>query len=694
MKKNPELKDNDIQILLNKTSINKEVNIDMYFQIVNFKLLSKEHNLYICTLKDKKSTYNNFILKCATKLLKDSIIHVTKIRITLSNNNKIISCLNYENFGKINIEDIEEKNKKEKEKEEEIKQKEEREREILMEELNDETKLLLGNLKHEKRKKKYFFKSDMGNLKLINKKTNKEINLLPVNESPEKKDNLELGLDNIDNDDIFEEFEKKLSINDEKENKEKNDHDDKQEIENLFEGINVNELFKINKKRNNRYINSENKYQLIINLSPFNEGEPLYIKCINKQIVTKEQNHKYLIFIFRDCEGSEINAYVYGNDIVNINKKIVRNGIYVISKYLVKPKITSTFINNDYRLILNNDTKIQKMPQDSVFNEIHFHFLSIDELLYFKEGTIIDICGIIYDEGRIDIYKTRRGLQNIRNILICDTSNKKIYITLWEPHCNNDRIKYERGEILSIKYCKLIIFPEKVKKLSTISLSILQNSTSNYEKDLLLKEYYEKHKNINDFSYVSIPPDFKYLAQIKNEIIYNIKNQIANCKMPFLTKAYIDEISIDDNCIYNGCPFCKKKLKEIEDNEIDNVPNEIKFKCILCNKNFIRPKYIFKLSFRARDANAKVFFNMVGDEARKFLETEPDIVKVFLDEKNYTELRKIEDKVLFQEYIFIGKLESYPGYNGKIVNKARVESCEKAEGENLKRILQIIEEDD
>jgi hypothetical protein len=534
----------------------------------------------------------------------------------------------------------------------------------------------------------------MGNLKLINKKTNKEINLLPVNESPEKKDNLELGLDNIDNDDIFEEFEKKLSINDEKENKEKNDNDDKQEIENLFEGINVNELFKINKKRNNRYINSENKYQLIINLSPFNEGEPLYIKCINKQIVTKEQNHKYLIFIFRDCEGSEINAYVYGNDIVNINKKIVRNGIYVISKYLVKPKITSTFINNDYRLILNNDTKIQKMPQDSVFNEIHFHFLSIDELLYFKEGTIIDICGIIYDEGRIDIYKTRRGLQNIRNILICDTSNKKIYITLWEPHCNNDRIKYERGEILSIKYCKLIIFPEKVKKLSTISLSILQNSTGNYEKDLLLKEYYEKHKNINDFSYVSIPPDFKYLAQIKNEIIYNIKNQIVNCKMPFLTKAYIDEISIDDNCIYNGCPFCKKKLKEIEDNDIDNVPNEIKFKCILCNKNFIRPKYIFKLSFRARDANAKVFFNMVGDEARKFLETEPDIVKVFLDEKNYTELRKIEDKVLFQEYIFIGKLESYPGYNGKIVNKARVESCEKAEGENLKRILQIMEEDD
>jgi hypothetical protein len=37
---------------------------------------------------------------------------------------------------------------------------------------------------------------------------------------------------------------------------------------------------------------------------------------------------------------------------------------------------------------------------------------------------------------------------------------------------------------------------------------------------------------------------------------------------------------------------------------------------------------------------------MIGDEARKFLENDPDIVKIFLAEKNYTELEKIEDKVL------------------------------------------------
>ena len=119
MKKKPELKDNDIEILLNKENINKEEDIDMYFQIVNFKLLSKQHNLYLCMLKDRKSMYNNFIIKSGTKLIIDSIIHVTKIRITLSNNNKIISCLKYENFGKIqneeNKKEIEDKEKEENE---------------------------------------------------------------------------------------------------------------------------------------------------------------------------------------------------------------------------------------------------------------------------------------------------------------------------------------------------------------------------------------------------------------------------------------------------------------------------------------------------------------------------------------------------------------------------------------------------
>lgn len=41
----------------------------------------------------------------------------------------------------------------------------------------------------------------------------------------------------------------------------------------------------------------------------------------------------------------------------------------------------------------------------------------------------------------------------------------------------------------------------------------------------------------------------------------------------------------------------------------------------------------------------------------------------------------------------MGKLTSYPNHKGKVTNKARVENVEKAEGQNLKRILQLIDEE-
>ena len=704
MRKTLTLSENAIEKLLNTLNIKKPENVDMYFKIIDFKLLDMQNNLYICTLTDQKSYYDKFILKNTKIFEKDSIIHVKKVIITLVNNDKIISCLNYKNFGVIKFDgaakkeqnDIEKKEKKEKE----IKEEKERDKKILDEELNKETILLFQNIKYEKRKKKYFFKWDNGNLKLINAKTNKEKNL-SVKKSPKKskigkkQDNNFNILDNIENVEDYnnkKEEEEKKEKKGRKDNKVYND-DDEEETEKIFEGINVNELFKINQKKVNRQKDLKKDYQLFVNLSTFNKLKPLYTKCINKQLIIKEKQ-KYIVYIFRDPDGGEINAYVYDNDIVAFDKKILENEIYIISNYILKPKIYSTFINNDYRLILNKDTEIEPMPQDSVFNKIQFHFFNINELYYFKEGLLVDICGIIYDEGKIEIIKTKYGTRIIRNILICDTSKKKIYISLWEPHANNKRIKFEKGEIIAIKYCKVILYPEKIKKLTTISLSILQNSTSNYEKDLELKEFKEKYDSINNFTFVFNPPNYKYLNELKSHIKYNLQNNIDNCNISFVTKAYIDEIIIDNNSIYNGCPFCHRKLTEIEENNNHNKNNIFKFKCLFCKKNFQKPKYILKLSFRARDIYDKVFFNMIGEIASKFLNIDPDIIKEYLDDNNKIELKTIEERVLFQEYIFMGKLISYAGFNGKIQNKARIDNWEKADGDNLKKIIELLEENE
>ena len=625
----------------------------------------KKKNLYICTLKDNNSSYDRFILKSSNQLKKDSIIHAKKVRVTISGQKKNISILNYENFGQMKTEEINEEEKRD--------ENDEEDKDIFESELNEQTRKLLENLnlKHKKKKQKYFFKWDKGNMKIIDKKSKKNKNFSSVKKNFIQEDNKKViineetptKIEDINNDNIQKE--------------EEGENEDKEEIEKIFDGININELFDINQKEDDKKIYEENKLQLIINLSSKIKGKPLYVKCISKLKVDREKKN-YIHFIFRDPEGAEINAYIYGKLIEDMDAKIVLNGVYLISDYLVKPKISSTLINCDYRLVLMKKTKIEALPPDSIFNNIHFHFLNIDELFYFREGTIVDVCGIIYEEGKIEVLNTRFGYRMLRNILILDNSLKKIYISVWEPVCQNNRIKFEKGEI--------------IKKLETTSLTLVQNSTSDFEKDTSLKEFYDKHNNINEYSFVLNPPNYKYLEQLKKQILYNLENNIDNCNVPFLTKGYIEDIALDDKSIYNGCPLCNKKLKELEENDEEYNENA-KYKCFICNKQFVEPKYIFKLSFTVRDANSKVFFNMVGDEATKFLETEPYIVKHYLDEKNYPELKKIENKVLFQEYIFMGKLTSYPNNKGRVTNKARVENVEKAEGQNLKRILQLIDEE-
>ena len=592
-------------------------------------------------------------------------------------------------------------------------EKEKEEEKITDEELNEETISLIIRLKHSKRKIKnrYYFNWDKGELKLLDSKNdNKEVNLTnkKLEESLKNKNDQINELQNNINETHNDNNELKNNINERQKNineiqmqnntnekkEEKNEmicnEDEKEEIQKLFEDFDQHpdEFFKNNSKKN-----IENEYQLIINLNQSKEEEkPLYIKCISSQLITKE--NEYLLYIFRDMEAGEINAYVYDKDISKFKKKIKLNCVYAISNYLVKPKVSSSFLRNNFRIILNDKTKVKPMPPDPDFNKIHFNFINIEDLFYFKPNTVLDICGIIYDEGKLEIVRTRFGNKKIRNILIGDTSKSKVVITLWEKFSNIKNIKYKIGEIIAIKYCKIILYPEKTKKLTTSNLSFIQNSTSNYEKDKELIEFYKKHNNINEFSFVSSPVDYLYLEELKSIIINNIQNEIDNCNIPFLTKAYICQIILDDKCIFNGCPICRKKLDDINDNERKNLPKEINFKCLSCKKNFEKSRYIFKLSFQARDAKEKVFFNMIGDEAEKFLNIEPDVVKGYLDEENRYELKKVEDNTLNTEYIFLGKLLSYKSkISGRIVNKAKIDHFEKAEGENLKKILNLVNKD-
>ena len=723
------LTENGINSLLNMQQINEEINVDIYLQLIQYKILNEKHNLFQCTLKDDANEYDKFILKSKKDLNIYNIIHLIKIKVTITGNKRYINCLIYENLkvkdyvtrlNKIKIEK-EEKERKEKEfkeqkekedlirkKNEEVElkrrkiEKDELNNAFLNDELNSGTKLILKNLKHKSKRPKYNFKWEKGNLKWTDIK--KKLNNNNDNIIEEEKENNNLDIDKSDdksqnkNNEIIKlnknEIEKNnIEINNETENKkkeidEKEENEDKKEIEDIFKGINIEELFKINKKKPSQSKKLEQEFELIVNISPTNYKKPIYVKCVMKNLITSNKNNaKFLYYIFRDSDGCEIKANTYTKkDISNLDKKISLDGVYIISRYKVKSLTHTNQIDDNYRLILTSYTKIDPMPPDPVFNNIHFHFLKIDELFFFKEKCIVDICGIIYDEGESRYYNMLNCQKYMRNVLIGDTSMKKIILTLYEPYSKDERIILKKGEIIAVKYGQIALTATKIKKINTTNYTLIRNSTGDYEQDILLSKFYQKNQNIDNFLFIYMKENYKYLKDIKSQMEFNSQNKVEQCKITFVTKAYVENFSLDENSLYKSCPLCSKKLIESNNN---------KYECFLCKKKFDKPKYTYILTLRVRDAEDKAYFKLLGTKANKILEVEPELVKQYLDEGNSKELENIEKKILFNEYIFTVTLSSFVNNrNGNILHNINIDNMEKADGENLKRILKLISDNE
>ena len=167
---------------------------------------------------------------------------------------------------------------------------------------------------------------------------------------------------------------------------------------------------------------------------------------------------------------------------------------------------------------------------------------------------------------------------------------------------------------------------------------------------------------------------------------YNAENHITNFNLTFVTKAYIQNFYLDKNSIYEGCPLCSKKLNQIENGN---------YECVPCKHSYHQPKYLFKLNFKVRDANSNAYFKLLGIKATNLLEVEPELVHNYLEEKKYKELVEIAKKVLFKEYIFTATLKVFgKDKNGKILQSININNMEPAHGENLKRIMEIMNDED
>ncbi len=111
-------------------------------------------------------------------------------------------------------------------------------------------------------------------------------------------------------------------------------------------------------------------------------------------------------------------------------------------------------------------------------------------------------------------------------------------------------------------------------------------------------------------------------------------------------KAYVTNINHTDKNFYPGCPSCKKKVTQDNENWF----------CQNCNKHLDSPKYYYTISCRIRDYTSEIWIELFGDTAEKFIGVPIDDYKEYVFNNDVDKLNMVNNKLELKQFNFIGKI--------------------------------------
>lgn len=307
--------------------------------------------------------------------------------------------------------------------------------------------------------------------------------------------------------------------------------------------------------------------------------------------------------------------------------------------------------------------------------------LKVGDIIFVTKGKIGEYSGkniSASDDSHITINPTFKSLQGKVNLL------RKLYYN----KTNNGQNPEDNINSLTTTTTKEenenthIFSSPQINAMEVENLDFNVNSQSNEkpkEKSLVNNGHPINISNTNNTSY-NDKTAFKNFKTYQSEQMKQAKS-IYECKVSNLkdafndiaekchkVKVYITQFNHSDKNFYAGCPKCKKKLQET---------NENTFKCPTCNVIVNEPSYYYTVSFRVKDCTSDQFVDCYGPVAEKILNVKSEEYKNILSNSNLEAMRQICNEVEFQQYIMIVKARTQ-NYNNLIKKKLGILSVEKA----------------
>ena len=434
---------------------------------------------------------------------------------------------------------------------------------------------------------------------------------------------------------------------------------------------------------------SQRKPTLISELTSF-VNNPIFILKFLAKTEIKPFASRYNVngidyvqnYIFSDINGDKIQAVSFNYDKnEELDKFLKVNSIYRISKANKRTKFSKdfSFTNGDIQLLFSPFTIVEELSEEEKKGQIFkdkTQLTKINEIIN-GHNKIFDICGIVLeDKGIIEKKKSNGEIVKYRRLIIGDDTLHKVNLKLWEEKIEPNRT-YFKGDIICAKDVKYKQWIHYYELNSSFLTQILFFSET--KKGKALKKFYQSHQKIEeykDINFVELDKRNDIPSKLIKEFLIDYDEEMKKINTYKLAKinGIVMGIEHGDSNVFSGCKYCYKKFDDI---------------CPVCNT--YNKKLYFDFQIKIGDCSNYMWIQLFGESAENFLGISPEEYQILIKYNNKHKIEKLNKRILYNEYTFIGRYVSLTNNESKNV-KFSVIQYRKVDKEHFKKLIQPIKD--
>lgn len=346
-------------------------------------------------------------------------------------------------------------------------------------------------------------------------------------------------------------------------------------------------------------------------------------------------------------ESGEIRGTAFNDQVDTLYETFQEGSVYYITSPCKVQMAKKQFSNlpNDYELVFERDTVVEKAMDQENVPQVRYNFTSISDLQSVEKDATIDIIAVLKEVGDVDqiVSKSTQKPYDKRDLTLVDDSGYSIKFTVW----GKSAVSFDANpeSIIAAKGVKVSDFGGR-------SLSLLSSGSMNIDPDIAeahkLKGWYDSQGRTENFSSHSNMTSAgaaggrqdptKTVSQIREE-------QLGMSEEPayFSIRATIVYIK-QDTFSYPAClnEGCSKKVI-MTDNST--------WRCEKCEANHPKPQHRYIMSLNVNDHTGQLWLSCFDDTGRAIIGMSADQL-MELKENDSTAMEKAFEESNCKTWIF------------------------------------------